>query len=142
MVQQLQDLIDDLADTDSLARLKFFIRRYLALLVERPEIFRLLVGESETPGQRLKWLLQQHLRPFYEIFEQVVSAAQKDGRIKSHIPAYHVCQIIAGACYQFIASRNRMIELYKVDPTTREAREQHATYVIEVLLSGLERRGN
>jgi hypothetical protein len=49
-----------------------------------------------------------------------------------------VCQIIAGACYQFIASRNRMIELYKIDPTSQEAREQHATYVIEALLSGLE----
>jgi TetR/AcrR family transcriptional regulator len=140
MVQELQERMNDLADTDSVSRLKFFIRRYIALLVERPDVFRLLVREGETPGQRLKWLLQQYFHPLYETFEDAVRATQKEGRIKSHIPSYHVCQIIAGACYQFIASRNRMIELYDVDPTSRAAREQHASFVIEVLMSGLEVR--
>ena len=137
MITELQGMMNDLSDVDSLGRIKFFIRRYISLLVERPAVFSFIIRESDTPGPRLKWLLQTFFHPLYEIFQKLVEDAQKEGRITSAIPSYHVCQIIAGACYQFIASKNRMIELYGVDPTTREAREQHANYVIEALFSGL-----
>jgi AcrR family transcriptional regulator len=138
MVHDLEQIMTELAHVDSLDRLKFFVRRHIALMVERTELFRLIIRESETPGPRLKWLLQKYFHPLYTIFEKLVDDAQKEGKIKANMPPYHVCQIIAGACYQFISSRNRLIELYDVDPTTREMRERHANYVVDVLFSGLE----
>ncbi len=140
MIVELQEMVADLADADSLSRLKFFIRRYIGLVVDRPEVFRLISRESETPGQRLNWLLKMYFHPLYATFNGLVEDAQKDGRISSQIPSYHVCQIIVGACYHFISSKNRMIELYDIDPTSREMREQHANYVIEALFQGIEIR--
>ena len=40
MIHDLEEIMSDLADADSLSRLKFFIRRYVALMAKRLEVFQ------------------------------------------------------------------------------------------------------
>ena len=137
VLRNLNETMADLAEFDSVGRLKFFIRRYIAILAERPEVFRVIIRESESRGPRLTWLSKKYLAPLYSLFTGLVEAAQKDGKIKSMVPPYHLSQIIAGASYQFIASRNRMLEAYGVDVLTREVRDRHTNAVLDVLFSGM-----
>jgi len=137
VLRNLHETMDDLSEIDSVNRLKFFIRRYIAIVVERPEVFRVIIRESETRGPRLTWLTKHHLAPLYSLFTELVEAAQAEGKLKSIVPSYHLSQIIAGASYQFIASRNRMLEAYGVDTLTKEVRDQHANAVLEVLFNGM-----
>ena len=52
-------------------------------------------------------------------------------------PPYHMAQIITGACYHFLASRNRMLETYGIEVNTREIRELHSNAVIDILFTGM-----
>jgi TetR/AcrR family transcriptional regulator len=137
VLHNLQATMDDLAEIDSISRLKFYIRRYIALHAERPEVFRVILRESDTRGPRLAWLSKEHLTPLYKQFSSVIESAQAEGRIKAIAPTYHLAQIIAGASYQLIGSRNRMLETFGVDVLAKEVRIRHANAVIEILFNGM-----
>ena len=137
VLRNLEETLHDLSDSDSVSRLKFFIRRYIAIIAERPEVFRVIIRESESRGERLTWLSKKYLAPLYKIFTTLVEAAQADGKIKSIVPSYHLSQIIAGASYHFIASHNRMLEAYGIDVLTKEVRDRHTNAVLEILFSGM-----
>ena len=48
-----------------------------------------------------------------------------------------LAQIITGASYHFLASRNRLLETYGIDVNTREIRERHSNAVIDILFTGM-----
>ena len=127
VIRDLTTTINDLQEFDAVSRLRFFIRRYIAIVSERPEVFRVIIRESEASGPRLTWLTRRHLNPLYALWTGLVEAAQAAGKIKSMVPSYHLSLIIAGASYQYIASRMRMLEVYGIDVSTKELREQHAS---------------
>ncbi len=137
MMRELQQLMDELSDMDCIGKLKFFIRRFIALMAERPAVFRLMVRESEVRSPRLTWLAKRYLQPYYKIMSDLVEDAQRQGRLKADAPPYHMSQIIAGACYQFLGSRNRLLETFGTDVATREMREKHTQVVIDVLFNGM-----
>ena len=137
VIRDLATTINDLQELDAVSRLKFFIRRYIAILSERPEVFRVIIRESESSGPRLTWRTRRHLNPLYALWTGLVEAAQAAGKIKSMVPSYHLSLIIAGASYQYIASRMRMLEVYGIDVNTKELREQHASAVLDVLFCGM-----
>jgi TetR/AcrR family transcriptional regulator len=137
MVQNLRQICDELVETDIVARLKFFIRRYIALVAEKPAVFRVIIRETDMPSPRLTWLAQHYMTPLYTLVTGLVDEAQKAGRLKSVAPPYHMAQIITGACYHFLSSRNRILESYGVDVTTREILERHGNAVIDILFTGM-----
>jgi AcrR family transcriptional regulator len=137
VIRDLTDTMRDLKGFDSISQLKFFIRRYIAIVSDRPEVFAVILRESAAPGPRLVWLTNRHLNPLYSLWTTLVEAAQAEGAIKSGIPPYHVSQIIVGASYHFIASRVRMQEAYGVDVTSKELRERHADAVLDIIFTGL-----
>jgi TetR/AcrR family transcriptional regulator len=137
MVRNLKEVCDGLVEADCIARLKFFVRRYIALVVERPAVFRVIVRESDTPNPRLTWLAHHYMTPLYTLIINLVETAQRAGRIKSIVPPYHMAQIITGAAYHFLASRNRLLEAYGIDVNTSEARERHSNAVVDILFNGM-----
>jgi AcrR family transcriptional regulator len=137
VISDLTETMRDLGEFDSVSQLKFLIRRHIAIVSDRPEVFDVIIRESATPGPRLLWLTKQHLNPLYSLWTTLVEAAQTDRKIKSMVPPYHISQIIVGASYQFMASRVRMYEAYGVDVTSKELRERHAEAVLDILFAGL-----
>jgi hypothetical protein len=73
----------------------------------------------------------------FKLIAGLVEEAQKAGQLKSIVPPYHMAQIITGASYHFLASRNRVLETYGVDVNTREIRERHSNAVIDILFTGM-----
>jgi TetR/AcrR family transcriptional regulator len=137
MVHDLEQVCQELVESDCIARLKFFIRRYIAIVAERPAVFLIIVRESDMPSPRLTWLAHHYMTPLYTLVTELVEQAQKTGRLNSVVPPYHVAQIITGACHHFLASRHRMLEKYRIDVNTREIRELHGNAVIDILFNGM-----
>jgi TetR/AcrR family transcriptional regulator len=137
MVRNIQAICAEMIESDSIARLKFFIRRYVAIVAEKPAVFRVIIRESDMPGPRLTWLAQNYMTPLYTLVTGLVERAQSGGKLKSIVPPYHMAQIITGACYHFLSSRNRLLATYGVDVNIREIRELHANAVIDILFTGM-----
>ena len=137
MVRNLEEISAELVESDCIARLKFFIRRYLGIVAERPAVFRVIVRESDMPSPRLTWLAHHYMTPLYRLIAGLIEQAQAAGRLKTVAPSYHMAQIITGACYHFLASRNRILETYGIEVNTREIRELHSNAVIEILFTGM-----
>jgi TetR/AcrR family transcriptional regulator len=137
MFTNLLEVCSELVESDSVARLKFFIRRYMALVAEKPAVFRVIVRESDLPNPRLKWLAHHYMTPMFKLIADLVEDAQKSGQVKAIVPPYHMAQIITGASYHFLASRNRLLESFGVDVNTREIRERHSNAVIDILFTGM-----
>jgi TetR/AcrR family transcriptional regulator len=137
VVQNLRDTMQDMQEVESVERLKFFIRRYIGILADHPEVFNVIIRESEIRSPRMAWLSKHYLTPLYSLVSNVVEKAQQDIKIKSDIPVYHLSQIIAGACWQFISGRHRMLETFGVDVLSKEERERHANAVIDILFNGM-----
>jgi AcrR family transcriptional regulator len=137
MVRNLEEISAELVESDCIARLKFFIRRYLGIVAERPAVFRVIVRESDMPSPRLTWLAHHYMTPLYQLIAGLIEQAQAAGRLKTVAPPYHMAQIITGACYHFLASRNRMLETYGIEVNTREIRELHSNAVIDILFTGM-----
>jgi AcrR family transcriptional regulator len=137
VVRDLTEQLNGISDLDSIDRLKFFIRRYIALLCERPEVFDVITREGETRGAGMTWLGREHLDPLLLLWTRLLEAAQTDGRINTSIAPYHLAQIIAGASHHLMASRLRILEVYGVDVTTGAIRDRHANAVLDVLFRGV-----
>jgi TetR/AcrR family transcriptional regulator len=137
MITDLEEICREMVEADCIARLKFFIRRYLGIVAERRAVFRVIVRESDMPSPRLTWLAQHYMTPLYSLIAGLIEEAQNSGRLKPVAPPYHMAQIITGACYHFLASRNRLLETYGIDVDTREIRELHGNAVIEILFAGM-----
>ena len=137
VLHELQNVIRDLQDVDPVSKLKFLVRRYIAVMAGNPAAFQAIIRESQDPGPRLTWLSQHYLVPLYSIVTQTIEEAQQAGRVKTIVPPYHLAQIIMGACYQFISSRKRMKEVYGIDTNSPEVIDQHANAVIEFLFNGI-----
>ena len=142
VIRDLTDTMRDLKGFDAISQLKFFIRRYIAIVSDRPEVFDAILRESAAPGPRLVWLTKRHLTPLYSLWTMLIESAQAEGAIKPGIPTYHVSQIIVGASYHFIASRVRMREAYGVDVTSKELQEHHADAVLSIIFNGLLEKSN
>jgi TetR/AcrR family transcriptional regulator len=137
MVSDLEEICKEMVEADCIARLKFFIRRYLGMVTERRAVFRVIVRESDMPSPRLTWLAHHYMTPLYKLIAGLIEEAQTAGRLKAVAPPYHMAQIITGACYHFLASRNRLLETYGIDVDTREIRELHSNAVLDILFSGM-----
>jgi TetR/AcrR family transcriptional regulator len=137
MVSDLQEICREMVEADCIARLKFFIRRYLGMVAERRAVFRVIVRESDMPNPRLTWLAHHYMTPLYRLIAGLIEEAQTAGRLKCIAPPYHMAQIITGACYHFLASRNRLLETYGIDVDTPEIRERHSNAVLEILFTGM-----
>ena len=140
VLTDLQLSLNDLREVSPINKLRFFIRRYVNLMAERPDVFLMISRESESPGPRLTWLSSTYLAPLYGTINKLIEDAQASGSLKDDAPTYHVAQVIIGACYHFISSRTRMLEVYGIDTHSPEMRERHAALVIDALFNGLEIR--
>jgi TetR/AcrR family transcriptional regulator len=137
VLTEFHELMIDIEGLATPAKLRFFIKRYIGLMADRPSVFRIIIRESENTGPRFDWLVDTYLNRFTGMMVEMVEAAQVRGDIKSIVPAYHVCQIIGGACYHFIGSQLRMKQIYGVSVLSPEARKQHIDAVSDILLGGL-----
>ncbi|MEM9655174.1 MAG: TetR/AcrR family transcriptional regulator [Actinomycetota bacterium] len=75
-------------DIEPAERVRFLIRQHLRSSAANPEIMRIMFDEGRCDDWRLGWLVEHHVRPFYEIVSQIFET----GRAQGVVPEVTVVQ--------------------------------------------------
>lgn len=126
----LAERLDALELADPRERAREAIRQYVRFAAAHPELFRIMVDEGRVADDRMKWLVDAHLRPRFE----AISGGLIDvvGIEKSLVP--HAFYALAGAASLMFAVAPECRRLTGLDPRTAQAVETHADYVARLLV--------
>jgi hypothetical protein len=103
------------------------IREYVRFNAAHPELFRFMVEQGKCDDERMRWLVDTHLKPIYDGIPSFGAAAE--GPLKAH--AYYV---LAGAGSVLFAVAPECRRLTGFDPMQDAAVEAHADFVARILV--------
>lgn len=122
----LDGLKDSLPSEEGVEKARAGVRAFVHFVALHPELFRLMTGESTCDAPRMQWLVDTHLRPFYEGVPVFGDVATDDK------PHFHY--ILAGAASLIFAVAPECRRLTDLDPTTQQAIDRHADIVARLLV--------
>ena len=112
------------------------IRAYVRFAHDQPALHKVLVQEASYSNPRLDWLIETHLRPFFEANVEHIKTLQADGIAPAGNPAllYHMIRISAGG---LLAIGLEMRGTSGLDITTEESLEHLSDMIVRVFLPGV-----
>ena len=131
----MRGMLEDDSFATERDRLRAIIRGQVAFVAERPEFVRLMHDEGKRRGPRMRWLVDRHVKPLYDLFLPVVERAQGEGVLPGGIPAMHFVYAFIGAVGVIFHQSEECKRVTGVDPSTPAAVEAH-TLAVEHLLLG------
>lgn len=128
--QQLAERLDALDLADPRERAREAIRQYVRFAAAHPELFRIMVDEGRVADERMKWLVDSHLRQRFEAVSQgLMEVLEID---ESLVP--HAFYALAGAASLMFAVAPECRRLTGLAPRTAQAVETHADFVAGLLV--------
>ena len=135
--EEVGNLQTDASDLEPIDRIRLLIRRYCRFVSRRPESVRLLHDAGTRDSPRMRWLIDRHLRPDYDILEDLVGGLQRDGLLPAGTHPVHFFYIFVGAASVVFHQAPECLYLTGVDPRSPEVAEAHT----EALLALMPGRG-
>ncbi len=115
-------------DTDADPRTlnRNMIKGYVRFVAKRPELLRFMVEEGKHKSKRVEWLVETHLKPLYQAFQNITVSDKK--------LAPHAFYVMTGAGSLMFAVGPLCQKLTGLDPTSEDAIELHAEFVAGLLV--------
>jgi len=125
---QLEARRDELvaSNEDDRAIRREVAKTYVRYAAARPELFRFMVEEGKHPDTRMRWLVDEHLKPMFDTFVGTIPMADN---MKPH--AFYA---LAGAASLIFAVAPECQRLTGFKPTTKQVIEAHADYVVNLMV--------
>jgi len=128
----LQARTDGLRGVDDLTTAKLVIRDFITFSAAHPQLHRIITQESKGEGQRIDWLVDEHVRPLYEMTTELFRRLVERGEMPD-IPVAHLYYILTGAGPTIFVLAPECRRLAGFDPLRADAVETHADAVIGLL---------
>ena len=128
----LQARTDGLRGVDDLTTAKLVIRDFITFSAAHPQLHRIITQESKGEGQRIDWLVDEHVRPLYEMTTELFRRLVEAGAVPA-IPAPFLYYILTGAGPTIFVLAPECRRLAGFDPLSADAVETHADAVIGLL---------
>lgn len=128
--QVLKQLVAGSGAADQRAFARERIREYVRFVAAHPELFRLMVEEGKQADARMRWLVDTHMKPFYERFRRLASSAA--GVAPATVP--HAFYALAGGASLIFAVRPECRRLTGVDPADQHVIATHAEFMARLLV--------
>ena len=128
----LQDRLEGLRGVDLVTTAKLVVRDFITFAAANPQLHRIITQESKGEGERIDWLVDQHIRPLYEITTQMFERLIEEGAVPN-IPAPHLYYLLTGAGPTIFVLAPECRRLAGFDPLAADAVETHADAVIDLL---------
>jgi AcrR family transcriptional regulator len=112
------------------------VRRFVRFAAAHPELNQIMVHEATEDSDRLRWLVDRHVRPLYEATRSVWERLQAAG-IAAPIAAERVHYILVGAASLPFVNAPEARLLTGAEPTDPAWVDAHADDLIATLLPGL-----
>jgi AcrR family transcriptional regulator len=130
----LRGVLDDAAVLDDEARTRLLIRGFVRFVAKNPEFVLMMHEEGKRPGPRMRWLVDRHVKPLYEVVSAFMVRAQERGRLPADIAPIHFHYVLAGSIGLFFHQAEECKRLSGVDPFDERVVEEHARAVEHLLL--------
>lgn len=112
------------------------IRRFVRFAAEHPELNRILVHEATADTDRLRWLVDRHVRPLYDAISELWQHLRDSG-LAAPIAVESVHYVIVGAASLPFVNAPEARLLSGSEPTDPAWVERHADGIVATLLPGL-----
>jgi len=112
------------------------VRRFVRFAAAHPELNRIMVHEGTEDSERLRWMVDRHVRPLYDAI-RVVWQRLRDAGIAAPIDAATVHYVIVGAASLPFVNAPEARLLTGAEPTDPAWVEAHADGLVATLLPGL-----
>jgi len=128
----ISERLDGLRGVDLVTTAKLIIRDFIAFSAANPQLHRIITQESKGEGERIDWLVDQHVRPLYETTTAMFERLAAQGAVPD-IPAPFLYYLLTGAGPTIFVLAPECRRLAGFDPRSPEAVETHADAVIDLL---------
>jgi len=131
-------LVKEMADVPEVSpqvRAERFIRTYVRYSCSQPALHKIILQESSHPSDRLDWLIDNHLRPLFEIVVESLTELQRLGIAPPGNPAllFNMIRVSAGG---LLALKVELKGTGNIDLDSDEEIEKLSDYIIRVFLPG------
>ena len=118
----------------SLEQLKSWIRRYVAYSARHPEHARIMVQESIRDSDRLRWAVNNFIKPDHDLRAKLYEKHVREG-LYPNIPRHSINYIIV-AVSQYLSMLAHEVKLiYGIDASDPKVIDQHADAIIELFFN-------
>ena len=132
---RLADRVTALGDVDEGTRAGVLLGDFVRFSAEHPEMPRFMLQEGGCPGERLHWLVENHVRPMFENLRDQLQRLQAGGAAPAGDPALlaYLAMTAAGlfaqaAEFELLSGRN---------PRSAEVVEEYADLLGRILIPGV-----
>jgi AcrR family transcriptional regulator len=115
------------------------IRRFVRFAAAHPELNRIMVHEATEDSDRLRWMVDRHVRPLYDAIRAVWQQLREAGIAAPIDPAMIHYVIVGAASLPFVNAPEVRI-LTGVEPTDLAWVNAHAEGLVATLMPGLSDR--
>jgi len=131
----LMGVLADPGASDERERLRRLIRAHVRFVARRPEFVRLMHDEGKRRGPRMRWLVDRHVKPLFEVLVPLIRRAQQEGVLPGGVAPVHLVYMLVGAVDVIFHQSEECKRLAGVDPADEAAIEAH-TRAVEHLFLG------
>lgn len=132
----LGDSLTGLEEVDADARLRTVARRFTRFVSAKPSVVRFMQDAGTHDGERMRWLVDRHLRPVYERLGADIRELQEAGSFPSGIAPVHFFYLIVGATTLLFHQAPECHYLTGVDPREPDVADAHADALWRVFTFG------
>jgi AcrR family transcriptional regulator len=112
------------------------VRRFVRFAAARPELNQIMVHEATEDSERLRWMVERHVRPLYDATRATWQRLRDAGIAAPIEPAVVHYVIVGAASLPFVNAPEARI-LTGAEPTERAWVDAHADGLVATLLPGL-----
>lgn len=129
----LGNTLTGLEEISTQDRLRVLARRFARFVAQHPGAVRFMQDAGTHDGPRMRWLVDRHLRPVYEILRASIVDLQNAGALPANVDPLHLFYIIVGSMTLVFHQGPECRYLSGVDPRDPAVADDHADAVIQLL---------
>jgi AcrR family transcriptional regulator len=131
----------DVPEEEPRARAETFVRTYVRYAHRQPALHKFILQESSHPSARLDWLVENHLRPLFEIVVKTLRDLQELGIAPPGNPAllFNMIRVSAGG---LLALSEEIKGTSNIDFESEAALDELANMIIRCFLPGNQNAQN
>lgn len=131
----LKNAVLEASDSDPKTQFVAMVRVMVENAHRQPAIHQIIVQESSYPNERMDWLVERHLQPFFEATVGQIRDLQKMGVAPAGNPAmlYHMIRLSGGGMF---ALADMMRGTSKIDLDSAATRDELVEMIVRVYLPG------
>jgi len=125
----------EIPEVEPKTRAETFVRTYVRYAHRQPALHKIILQESSYPSERLDWLVDNHLKPLYEIVVKPLTQLQALGIAPPGNPAllYNMIRVSAGG---LLALALEIRGTTDIDLEVDDALDELAELIIRVFFPG------